>query len=94
MTPLVTTQETSKPREPKALDMCQALPLSEEEEQEVQEIFLEVRLQEERNFWEDERCNQQVIQEEWIAGDVQRYIQQVYLQYQVQMRASESLRHR
>ena len=57
MTPLITTQETSKPREHKALDMCQALPLSEEEEQEVQEIFVQVRLQEERSFWEDERCN-------------------------------------
>ena len=57
MTPLITTQETSRPREPKALDMCQALPLSEEEEQEVQEIFVQVRLQEERSFWEDERCD-------------------------------------
>ena len=48
---------TSKPREPQGLAMCQALSLSEEEEQEVQEIFVQVRLQEERSFWEVERCN-------------------------------------
>ena len=53
----ITTQEASKPREPQALDMPQALPLSEEEEQKVQEIFVQVRFQEERSFWEDERCD-------------------------------------
>ena len=89
MTPLITTQETSKPREPKALDMCQALSLSEEEEQEVQEPVGkgEVRIQEERTDWEAQRCDQQVIQEKRSDGADQRFLQPV-VQHFMQMPSS------
>ena len=62
--------------------MCQALSLSEEEEQEVQEPVGkgEVRIQEERANWEAQRCNQQVIQKERIDGEVQR-VQQHAVQH-------------
>ena len=61
--------------------MCQALSLSEEEEQEVQEPVGkgEVRIQEERTDWEAQRCNQQIIQEKRIDGEVQR-VQQHFVQ--------------
>ena len=57
--------------------MCQALSLSEEEEQEVQDHLGkgEVRIQEERTDWEAQGCNQQVIQEKRNLGAVQRFQQ-------------------
>ena len=44
----------------------------------------EVRIQEERSHREAQRCHQQVIQEERIAGAGQRYVQPV-LQHPMQM---------